>query len=210
MDYKSLYLRSFVSFFIVFVLVIFCFYLSNYFSLLFTLIYIIIFFEVFKNFSKSRITLFLLPYLVFSFVSFQFYLFYYYDPMVIFLYFFIIFTFDTSSYIGGSYFGKSKIFKIISPNKTYEGLLFGLTITFFLSIIVNYNFNIFNFRYMLSFFSITVLFAFSGDFLESFFKRKSNIKDSSTLIPGHGGFFDRFDSFIMCNYGLIFLIFFDK
>ena len=45
--------------------------------------------------------------------------------------------------------------------------------------------------------TILIVFAFIGDLIQSYYKRQSNIKDSSSLLPGHGGFFDRFDSFIL-------------
>ena len=44
--------------------------------------------------------------------------------------------------------------------------------------------------------NLTIFISIIGDLIESFFKRKNNIKDSSKFLPGHGGFFDRFDSFI--------------
>ena len=50
---------------------------------------------------------------------------------------------------------------------------------------------------ILIFFIFIIIFsAFTGDIIESFYKRKNNLKNSSELIPGHGGFFDRFDSFL--------------
>tara|TARA_Y100001960_G_C14355896_1_gene671851 strand:- start:230 stop:439 length:210 start_codon:yes stop_codon:yes gene_type:complete len=67
-------------------------------------------------------------------------------------------------------------------------------------IFTNINFLIFNF--------FIIIFAFFGDIFESFFKRQVNIKDSSNLIPGHGGFFDRFDGFLMGVIPLLFLSYF--
>ena len=84
----------------------------------------------------------------------------------------------------------------ISPNKTYEGLLGGIIIALFLSLLFSYLFGmIINFD-LIIFIFIIIISSFIGDLIESYFKRKSNLKNSSEFIPGHGGVFDRFDSFI--------------
>ena len=103
---------------------------------------------------------------------------------------------DTAAFIFGSIFGKRKIFPSISPKKTWEGSLAG----FLASIIV---FLIFFKMDLLgksnNLFEITVLgalvstFGQIGDLFESKLKREANIKDSGTLLLGHGGVLDRFD-----------------
>tara|TARA_A100000164_G_C21735267_1_gene689617 strand:- start:145 stop:570 length:426 start_codon:yes stop_codon:yes gene_type:complete len=111
------------------------------------------------------------------------------------LFILIVIFFDTFSYIIGKLFGKYKIIKI-SPQKTLEGLLGGFFITVFLSLIISYILD-FNLNIKLFIFIMLIIFsAFVGDILESFFKRKNNLKNSSEIIPGHGGLFDRFDSFL--------------
>ena len=89
------------------------------------------------------------------------------------------------------------MFKIISPKKTLEGYLGGIFFTnvFLISYIyfINFEINIFKIIMLIN---LTIFLSIIGDLIESYFKRKNIIKDSSKYLPGHGGFFDRFDSFI--------------
>ena len=117
----------------------------------------------------------------------------------------MIVIFDISSYVFGKKFGKLKILPIISPNKTYFGLISGLFITCILGSLLNYFFDIFNTDLMIFYILLLLLSSFIGAVIESLFKRKCNLKNSSEFLPGHGGFFDRFDSIVMV---FIFLFFF--
>ena len=106
-----------------------------------------------------------------------------------------VITFDVFSYIAGKAFGKNKFIKI-SPNKTIEGLIGGFIFSLSLSIIFSYFiYNSIN-KELFIFVILIIISAFVGDLIESFYKRKNNLKNSSEFIPGHGGLFDRFDSFL--------------
>ena len=117
----------------------------------------------------------------------------------------IVIATDIGAFFFGKYIGGKKIIPNLSPNKTWSGSISGIII----SIIVSFFFyNIFElsiiYLMLVSFF--LSIFAQLGDIAESFFKRYHNIKDSGFLIPGHGGFFDRFDSLlsgILCYYIII-------
>ena len=112
--------------------------------------------------------------------------------------------FDTFAYIVGSNFGRTKIAKKISPNKTYEGLIAGIIS----SVIYGYLVCIFLNLDLLIIpcFVIGCLFAFLGDLLISYFKRRSGIKDTGSLLPGHGGVLDRLDSHLLATPLLLGLI----
>ena len=112
--------------------------------------------------------------------------------------------FDTFAYIVGSNFGRTKIAKKISPNKTYEGLIAGIIS----SVIYGYLVCIFlNLDLLIILcFVIGCLFAFLGDLLISYFKRRSGIKDTGSLLPGHGGLLDRLDSHLLATPILLGLI----
>ena len=103
---------------------------------------------------------------------------------------------DIFAYIGGNIFGVKKIAPTISNGKTIEGTLIGLFFSTLTSVLIKDLIDI-NFLYALILGFIIGLFSFFGDLLASFFKRRIGIKDSGKFIPGHGGFLDRFDGYIL-------------
>ena len=111
--------------------------------------------------------------------------------------FVLTWVFDTFAYLTGSKFGKNKILPKISPKKSWEGfaggLLFSVISVYFIQLYFDY------FRlYLLLIISIVIPFtATAGDFIESYYKRMANAKDSGKFIPGHGGMLDRMDAFMI-------------
>ena len=204
MDYKNLFIRTFITsiFLLIYFLLLF---INN--KLIFYLIitvYLIILIESLFYFNYLKIII--VSYIIVSFICFILYYYYYINIIEFNLLIFTIIIFDISSYLVGSSLGKKKIFKYISPNKTYLGLIGGI----FLS-------NIFAICYVLYFnkriiidniflINLIICFAFIGDIIESYFKRKNKLKNSSNFLPGHGGFFDRFDSFV---FAIIFLFIYE-
>ncbi len=109
--------------------------------------------------------------------------------------FLVISIFDSFSQISGQLFGKTRISPNISPNKTLGGIVGGAIIaalsTFLLSGLVDSSY------FELAVLSAGILlFAFFGDLGASLYKRRFGVKDYSKILPGHGGFLDRFDSLI--------------
>jgi len=101
---------------------------------------------------------------------------------------------DTLAYFGGRKFGKRKFLKNISPNKTLEGFLIAIgTVPIVFTILFSFITNLPTLSLFIIFL-ITSLFSVLGDAAASLFKRVAGVKDSSNLIPGHGGVFDRIDS----------------
>jgi phosphatidate cytidylyltransferase len=107
---------------------------------------------------------------------------------------------DTAAYFGGLAMGRHKLFVRVSPNKTWEGAVWG----FFAAVgtmIAAQNFYLpyLKFHQALTIGIIIGVCGQIGDLVESVFKRDAGVKDSSTIIPGHGGVFDRFDSLIFVS-----------
>ena len=106
---------------------------------------------------------------------------------------------DSAAYYGGINLGRHKLFPRVSPKKSWEGAIFGFI--FSVGALILAKMILLDF---LSWMNIVVVgiivgtIGQVGDLVESLLKRDSEIKDSSALIPGHGGFFDRFDSLLFC------------
>jgi phosphatidate cytidylyltransferase len=127
-----------------------------------------------------------------------------FSPGIIIGFFLLIWANDTGAYLAGVSFGRHKLFERISPKKTWEGFLGGVIsavaaawfLSGWLGVVDRENWII-----------IAVIVSVAGtygDLVESMLKRSTGIKDSGTIMPGHGGFLDRFDSAII-SFPLVYL-----
>ena len=205
MDYKIFVTRFISSLFLIIILIIGFLHSIYLIALFVLLIYAVIFYEIKSYFKYNNLYIYL--YVFLSLVIVEIYLLFYLNIYFILNYILIVILFDSYSYIFGTIFGKNKILKQISPNKTYEGLFCGYFLTLLnILIINNYTEYFKNVTTMIAISTLIIILAFIGDLFQSFLKRKSNIKNSSNLLPGHGGFFDRLDGYILSSYTFPFII----
>ena len=111
--------------------------------------------------------------------------------------------FDTFAYLVGSKFGSNFIVKKISPNKTLEGLIGGMLGSIVFGITLGH---ILDINFLALIFILGAFLAFMGDLLISYFKRQSGVKDTGSILPGHGGILDRIDSHLIATPVLILLL----
>ena len=113
--------------------------------------------------------------------------------------FFIIWVYDSFCYIFGSLIGKNKLFERISPKKTWEGAIGGGIVTLAAFYFANKipQLQMFSAIEWIILTLVTIVTATYGDLVESLLKRNLGIKDSGNIMPGHGGFLDRLDSFYL-------------
>ena len=190
--------------FILFLLIVFCFYqyignklfdekLIFYFSLLFWLFSLKLLHAYPIMISRSLSILFSLFSIILGYIAIDWIIQYSVDYFLIYLS--LVWMMDIGSYFGGKRFGKTKLAKVISPKKTWEGLFFGLfaiTLTAFIIAEIN-NFD----RILIILSSLCMgLYSVLGDLTVSVFKRISSKDDTSDILPGHGGFLDRVDSIL--------------
>lgn len=140
-------------------------------------------------------------------ISCLLYLRFFYNYYFALLYFFGIWATDTFAMFGGKTFGGPKLVRKISPLKTWSGLLCGCIASAMVWDMGYYYFELKRLSINPLFYGfINGLIAQASDIFVSYFKRKSDIKDSGNLIPGHGGFLDRFDSIIFSAPFLLWML----
>lgn len=108
--------------------------------------------------------------------------------------FLIIWMYDSMAYVFGSMLGKHKICARISPKKSWEGLIGGAVFAIIMGIINSVIFHELSLTNWVVIAILIVIFGTSGDFFESKLKREAGVKDSGSILPGHGGMLDRFDT----------------
>lgn len=119
-----------------------------------------------------------------------------YNPKVIISILGIIWMNDTFAYLVGISIGKNKLFEKISPKKTIEGFVGGIFFSMITGIILATYYLYQSIIQWIILALIIGVFGTLGDLIESKFKRNAGVKDSGTIMPGHGGFLDRLDSII--------------
>ncbi|WP_185877741.1 phosphatidate cytidylyltransferase [Blattabacterium cuenoti] len=163
--------------------------------------YYFLFFSIIQLFNKSsyeekminiKNILFGLTYIVVPFFI-SCYIYSLYGKKMILGIFILIWINDSLSYVVGKKWGKNKISISISPKKSIEGCFGGLLFCIIIGIVLS---KIWEEKYWLFFSFIISIFGTIGDLIESTIKRSYGVKNSGIWFPGHGGFFDRLDSFI--------------
>lgn len=126
------------------------------------------------------------------------------NTSIIFIIFILIWISDSMAYIGGKFLGKTPLAIELSPKKTWEGAIIGFLFTFFIGLFGLVEIDPFSeFQSIKSWQRISWALPLTigivapiGDLIGSKFKRSAKVKDSGIFLPGHGGFLDRFDSFL--------------
>lgn len=134
------------------------------------------------------------------------------SPHLLLLLFIMVWANDTFAYLSGRIFGRRKLWERISPKKTWEGFWGGLFMTMCTAILCgllfgNY-FRVLDIASLAGLGALTCVAATFGDLIESMLKRSVGVKDSGTLIPGHGGILDRIDSMLLVIPVTLIYIFF--
>lgn len=118
------------------------------------------------------------------------------DPMILLIFMSVVWISDTAAYFAGRKFGKHKLAPQISPGKTWEGVIGALLAVLCYAMAIGYYLGgTVSFVVMLAFTAIGLaILGIIGDLFESQLKRQAGVKDSGTILPGHGGVLDRIDA----------------
>lgn len=127
-----------------------------------------------------------------------------FSPGIVVGFFLILWANDTGAYLTGVSFGRHRLWERISPKKSWEGFFGGAVIAVLVAWIISGWMGVVG---PSGWIIIAVIISFAGtfgDLIESMLKRSAGVKDSGTVMPGHGGFLDRFDSAIV-SFPLVYL-----
>jgi phosphatidate cytidylyltransferase len=127
-----------------------------------------------------------------------------FSPGIIIGFFILIWANDTGAYLTGMSFGRHKLMERISPKKTWEGFFGGIIIASLIAWLLSGWLGVVDKIHWIIISVIVSIAGTYGDLVESMLKRSTGVKDSGTIMPGHGGFLDRFDSAII-SFPLVYL-----
>jgi phosphatidate cytidylyltransferase len=105
---------------------------------------------------------------------------------------------DTMAYVVGSFIGKTPL-SALSPKKTWEGTIGGALLAVVAVVLLGREFTNLSYQTLIIVSATAAITGTIGDLIESKFKRMAGVKDSGNILPGHGGFFDRFDSLLLAG-----------
>lgn len=127
-----------------------------------------------------------------------------FSPGIVIGFFLLIWANDTGAYLTGMSMGRHKLWERISPKKTWEGLIGGIVIAVLVAWFLSGWLGVVDRIHWVMISLIISVAGTYGDLVESMLKRSTGVKDSGTILPGHGGFLDRFDSAIL-SFPLVYL-----
>ncbi len=127
-----------------------------------------------------------------------------FSPGIVIGFFILLWTNDTAAYLTGISFGRHRLLERISPKKSWEGLFGGLFITALVAWLISGWIGVLNTSGWILLSVIISIAGTYGDLVESMLKRSLGVKDSGKVMPGHGGFLDRFDSAVF-SFPLVYI-----
>jgi phosphatidate cytidylyltransferase len=127
-----------------------------------------------------------------------------FSPGIVIGFFILLWVNDTGAYLTGITMGKHRLMERISPKKSWEGFAGGVVFSVLTACLLSGLFGVLDTGRWISVALIVAVSGTFGDLIESMLKRSTGIKDSGTIMPGHGGFMDRFDSALL-SFPLVFL-----